>query len=121
MQRDMDLVRKIILSIEAHSSGWAPELNIEDFDPKVVGYHCYLIVDSGLAKGTDITTRSSNGPEYVINHLTSAGHEFAESVRNEFIWDEVRQDMKSKGIASTTLDILKRLLDKKIRKQLQDE
>lgn len=121
MRRDMDLIRKMVLAIEEHPSGWAPELNIEGYEPGQISYHAYLLVDSGLAAGSDMTSMGSSGPEYYINHLTSAGHDFAESARNEFIWNEVREDLKKKGVLSATLDIVKQLLNKRIRKHLELE
>ncbi len=55
----------------------------------------------------------------MINNLTSAGHDFAESSRNEHIWNEVKAEMQQKGVVSTTLDVLKRMLDKRLRKLLE--
>ncbi len=122
MKRDMELVRKLILKIEDHPSGWAPsELTIEGYSRQQIGYHCYLIVDSGLAVGRDMTTTPSGGPEYLITHLTSAGHDFAESSQNQYLWDEVMADIKDKGFGSVAVDLLKKLLDKQVRKKLDLE
>ena len=60
----------------------------------------------------------SSGPDWMLNHLTSAGHDFADSARAQPIWDEVMADMKQKGVVSATVDILKKMLNKKIRKRL---
>lgn len=117
----MDLIRKIILTIEDHPSGWAPELKFEGYTEGQIGYHSYLIVAAGLADGCDATTRGSDGPEYCINHLTPAGHDFAESARNEFVWDKAMSEIKDKGLRTATLDIIKKLLDRQIRKQLELE
>lgn len=122
MKRNMDLIRKLILLIEDDPSGFAPqEMTIEGFSDEQIAYHQYLLVDSGLADGQDCTDSESPGPECFINHLTSAGHDFADSIRNEFIWNQVRSDIAEKGIKSTTIDTLKKLLDKKIRKHLNDQ
>jgi len=119
MKRDMELIRKIILKIEDHPSGWAPsDLTIEGFSREQIGYHCYLIVDSGLAAGTDVTALESDGPEYRVTHLTAAGHDFAESSRNQYVWEVVMADMREKGFSSVALDLVKKLLDKQVRKKL---
>ena len=79
MKRDMELIRKLILKIEDCPSGWAPsDLSVEGHSADEIGYHLYLIVDSGLAAGSDISDRGSSGPTYLISHLTPAGHDFAE-------------------------------------------
>lgn len=118
MRRDMDIIRKMVLTIEEHPGGWAPRLHIDGYSSGQIGYQAYLLVDSGLAVGSDITTFGSAGPEHIINHLTSTGHDFAESARNEFIWNEVHEEMKRKGVVSATVDVVKRLLDKHLRKRL---
>jgi hypothetical protein len=116
----MELIRKIILAVEDHPSGWAPDdMRFDGYEPEQIGYHCYLIVASGLAEGCDIATLSEPGPVYSLNHLTPAGHDFAENSRNEFIWNEVREEMRKKGVASAALDVVKRMLDKQIRKRLE--
>jgi len=119
MKRDMDLIRKMVLFIEDQPSGYAPDdLRLEGYTENQIGYHAYLLVDSGLAVGCDKTDSGDDGPNYSLSHLTSAGHDFAENARNQYVWDEVKQDMKDKGVISASLDIIKRLLDKALRKRL---
>lgn len=121
MKRDMELIRKMILRIEDHLTGWAPDINIEGYTAAQIGYHAYLLVDSGLAVGDDLTDSGDSGPCYSIKHLTPAGHDFADSVRSQYVWDEVMGDIQEKGLPSVTLDIAKKLLDKAIRKRLDVE
>lgn len=118
MKRDMELIRKMVLLMEDHPSGWAPDMEIEGFTAGQIGYHAYLLVDSGLASGSDVTNSGSSGPEYILTHLTSAGHDFADSARTQYIWDEVMADMREKGVVSAALDVVKKLLDTRIKKQL---
>ena len=122
MKRDMELIRKIVLLIEDSSKGWAPaNMVIEGYSQAQIGYHAYLLVDSGLAEGSDVTNSGSEAPEYLLTHLTSAGHDFADSARTPYIWDEVMNDMRNKGILSAALDVIKRSLDSRIRKQLEGD
>ncbi|MGO8899723.1 MAG: DUF2513 domain-containing protein [Isosphaeraceae bacterium] len=118
MKRNMDLIRKMVLLIEDHPTGWAPEVKMEGYTADQIGYHSYLLVDSGLAVGANLTDSGDSGPCYSIMHLTSAGHDFADSARNQYVWNEVTEDIKEKGLPSVTLDILKKMLDKAIRKRL---
>jgi hypothetical protein len=67
MQRDLDLIRKMVLAIEAAPSGWAPHpLEIEGYSRAQVGYHAYLLVNGGFAEGQDTTTNDSEGPQAFI-------------------------------------------------------
>lgn len=46
MQRDMELIRKILMVIEQAPTGYAPELEIEGYSSTQVGYHAYLLIDA---------------------------------------------------------------------------
>ena len=119
MKRDMELIRKMILLVEDSPGGWAPgQMTVEGYTDSEIGYHAYLIGDAGLADAADMTSTASTGPYYRLTHLTSAGHDFADSARAQYIWDEVIASMKKQGIASASVDLLKRLLDKALRKRL---
>lgn len=98
MQRDLDLIRRILFAIEEHPHGSAPHpLRIDDYTPEAVGYHCYLIIDAGLATGFDGGHLGSPSPDWVINHLTSRGHDFVDAARSESVWHEVKEHVKQVG------------------------
>lgn len=109
MKRDLDLIRKMLLAIEEAPSGWAPDLSFEGYTQAQVGYHAYLLIDAGLAKGSDVSTMGSEAPGGVITSLTWAGHEFAEAARDETRWKKAMGIVKDKG-GSITLDVMKELL-----------
>lgn len=118
MKRDLDLIRKIVLAIEALPTGYLlDQLKIEGYTSEQIGYHSYLIVDSGLAEGRDITTSEDSSPNWWINNLTSAGHDFADAVRNETVWNKATGIIKDKA-AGVTLDILKQVLASVIKSTL---
>jgi len=50
-----------------------------------------------------------------VSGLTPAGHDFLENAKNEFIWDEVMEDVKKRGIMNASVDIIKDMLNKAIR------
>lgn len=109
MKRDLELVRNMLFAVEDAPTGFAPELNFEDYTPSQVGYHAYLLIDAGLAKGAELTHFGSPGPEARITSLTWEGHEFAEAARDPDRWKQAMKIVKDKG-GSVTLDVLKQLL-----------
>ncbi|OGI67077.1 MAG: hypothetical protein A2W18_06655 [Candidatus Muproteobacteria bacterium RBG_16_60_9] len=109
MKRDLELIRKILLTIEDSPSGWAPDLKIEGHSDSQVGYHAYLLIDAGLAKGSDASDSGSESPEGMITSLTWAGHEFAEAARDEARWRKAIGLVAEKG-GAITLDVMKELL-----------
>jgi hypothetical protein len=110
MKRDLDLVRKMILAIEDHPDGWAPEkLAFEGYTEAQVGYHAYLLIDAGLAKGDDASTMGSTAPEGFITSLTWKGHEFAAAARDDTLWKKAMGMVAEKG-GNITVDLLGQLL-----------
>lgn len=109
MKRDLELIRKMVLAIEDAQSGWAPNLKLEGYSNAEVGYHAYLLVDAGLAKGQDSTDQQSEGPEAHITSLTWAGHEFADAARDEGRWAKAMGVVAEKG-GAVTLGVLTQLL-----------
>ena len=50
MRRDFDLIRKMVLTIEDSSTGWAPpKMEFEGYTETEIGYHAFLMIDAGLA------------------------------------------------------------------------
>jgi hypothetical protein len=109
MKRDLDLIRTILLTIEDHPHGYAPDLTINGHSKEEVGYHAYLLINAGLAEGENMGGFSSPSPEAQIYKLTWAGHEFAEAARDDTRWKKAMGIVKDKG-GSVTMDVLKDLL-----------
>lgn len=108
MKRDFELIRKLVLSIEDCPSGDMPH-GVDGYTAEQVGYHSYLLVDAGLAKGVDVTSLSDTLPNWQILHLTSAGHDFADVARSDSTWSAATTIVKDKA-GSVTLDVLKQVL-----------
>lgn len=109
MKRDLELVRKILLTIEDSPGGYAPDLKIDGYTDSQIGYHAYLIIDAGLAHGSDISSMGRDSPEGMITNLNWAGHEFAEAARDDTRWKKAMNIVKDKS-GSVTMDVLKELL-----------
>lgn len=96
MKRDMDLIRKMIFAIEECPHGYADKsINIEGYDGETLAYHAYLLMQAGLAKGAEITSMGSKGPEAMLSSLTWEGHEFADAARSETLWNSAKENIKT--------------------------
>jgi hypothetical protein len=110
MKREMELIRKMLIAVEDLPGGWAPaEMKFDGYTEDQVGYHAYLLVDAGLARGADVTSNMSKAPEYELLNLTWAGHEFCDAARDDTRWKKAMWIVKEKG-GHVTLEILKELL-----------
>lgn len=91
MQRNMELVRMILLRLETSQSGWAPgDLGIKSFPPEQIGYHVHLMMQEGLVEADDVTHTGSTGPEAIPRHLTWKGHEFLDLARDQERWNRAK-------------------------------
>src|SRR4051812_33843642 len=117
MKRDMELVRKILLAVES----WPPEGGDLKFETlggpsPEIEYNCYQAIKGGLLDG-DYST--ADEIMTVVFGLTPAGHDFLDNARNQFVWDDVMAEIKKKGMVSASVDVVKRLLNKQIKKHLE--
>ena len=101
MKRDMDLVRAILLAVEEHDHGFAPdELEIDGYTQEQIAYHASIMIDGGLVEGIDQTTGGSESPEAAIRHLTWAGHDFIAAAREPTRWNQAKEAVKKVGGAT---------------------
>jgi hypothetical protein len=125
MQRDLDLIREMMLALEANS-----ELNgrgdqngaAEEFFPEVsrspdeLTYHLILIIEEGWVQGSYIEIAG----DFILWRLTADGHDFIDATRNRDVWNQARQAAKAGGTETLRFvwDICKRIAQKAIEKRL---
>lgn len=103
MQRDWDLIRKILLQTEAlgdtRSQLCADE--IEGVDSEKVSYHIHLLIDAGFIEG--VCQQGIDGPlRCFASSITWSGHEFLDKIRSTGIWNKVKSIAREKGLALST-------------------
>ena len=110
MKRDMDLVRRILLALEAEPSPWgSEEFDVDGYDPATVNYHVMLMEGAGLINAHD---QSNEALEVFMWHpvsLTWEGHEFLEASREEGRWSNAKALVKEKS-GGLSFELLKDLL-----------
>jgi hypothetical protein len=109
MRRNMDLVRQLLLTVEAQESGSATTtLQIDGYSQEEVSYHAYLILQAGLASGTELTTRGSSSPTARLRSLTWEGHEFLDAAREPGRWQQAKAVIEQ--VAAAPFDVWKAVL-----------
>lgn len=96
MKRDLDLVREILLWMEAQSEGrncntWA--FDIPERTQKEIGYHAYLMHQAGLIIAYDGTYQSDDTPNWIPLMLTWDGHEFIDAAKDSGIWEKAKKNI----------------------------
>jgi hypothetical protein len=100
MRRDPELIRTILLAIEADdSAGAGVTLAIPDVSTSQVGYHVKLLTQAGFVEAQDVTTRE-DGVEWLASSLTWQGHEFLDAARDKKIW---RKALSKTGKAASSV------------------
>ena len=118
MKRDMNLVREILLAVEAREHGMgAAELNIEGHSQEEIGYHVYLMGKAGLLVAVEITHLGSPSPEALASGLTWQGHDFLDAARDPSLWQKALDKIRTTGSA-LTIEIVKAVLVQLTRQQL---
>lgn len=100
MKRDMDLVRDIMLAVEASDKnplGWV-ELDHLGRPESEIGYHVVLMEEAGLIEARELNTMA----RYLSlpKRLTWRGHEFLDAIREPEVWRRTKGGLAKVGNAS---------------------
>lgn len=117
MKRDMDLVRKILLALEANPPG-KPIQKLDGVEKMDFVQHVEWLLQAGLVQGTAVIGMQPPGSSAaMVQALTWQGCEFADAMRDETLWEMAKAKFMRPGI-SFTLDIVKDWLKSEISKGL---
>lgn len=105
--RDMELVRKIILEIQARKDVTPKTLEIPGYEPFIVARHLEMLIDAGFIDGARSAPLSLEYPIIVVKDLAWAGHDFAAAIENETIWKKIKQSFSPTELATLPLTVLK--------------
>ena len=122
MQRDMDLIRELLLQIEKNpqfdgTCQIQPEtpadLGIMDHSCEEVAYNLNQLVAAGFVNGT----RTMQMP--IISQLTWSGHDFIDLIRDQDVWNKTKKGaLAARGF---TVDLLFDLAKGFIKKQMEEK
>jgi hypothetical protein len=110
MKRDMDLAREILEQVEEKSQGiGSVRLEIPDHSENEIGYHVMLLGEAGLLVAKELGDTGDTGWEgWVALKMTWEGHEFLDAIRNDTVWNKVKEVAKEKG-GGLTFEVIKAL------------
>jgi len=112
MKRDMDLIRKILLEIESHEHGDAPQnFSVEGYSKETVGYHVHLLGEAHLLEVTHSTVYGDRSPQAIPLNMTWDGHDFLDACRDENIWNRAKSEIGER-VSSVSFGVLKQVLVK---------
>lgn len=83
MQRDLRLIRLILLAFESHCDDSEPKIEIEGVSQSEIDYHLRLMVEADLLR---FEPREQRFAPHAGHQLTWSGHEFLDAARDANIW-----------------------------------
>lgn len=113
MERDFELIRKILLAVEQAPPQQISPLTISfngEYEQAVVNEHVYLLIQRGLLEGKSSNMGASINA-IVVFRLTWEGRDFIKVAKEEPLWKKAFSTVKERG-GAMTFDILKSLLAK---------
>ena len=109
MQRNMDLIRRILFYLEERTEFAAQlDLPIPGHEQNEVRYHCLLLAQAGLIDFEPEVTKNGRIIRAHVLGLNWAGHEFLDTIRSDSVWKRLISYGKDKG-GSLPFDLLKGL------------
>lgn len=96
MRRDSDLIRAILLAIEADDRCEVLRLpRIEGFSREAIHFHVRLLIEKGLLHSA-LPDRSASQP-WLCLRLTWEGYDFVDAIRDPAAWRSVKRAAKKVG------------------------
>ena len=123
MKRDMDLIRELLLKLEALPMRMggiisippdADEIAVPGYDSAQIDYHLGQIRRAGFIDEGGARPMSGIG----FRCLTWEGHDFLDSVRDPKIWTKTKDGALAAG--GFTVDLLKDLAKGFVKKQIEE-
>lgn len=118
LKRDMDLIRDLLLKIEAapQKPSWkALTPKGDDAESERILDHLKLIEEAGLTKSVIVSLQGFRLPNEI--ELTWSGHDFLDAVRDPEIWRKTKEGAEL--AKSFTFDLLKDLAKGLIKKKIE--
>ena len=101
MTRDMELVRKILLMMEADPHGFAPDpFVVEGYDEETTLHHAYLMAQGELIAADDLGGFGDSSPMAHPITITWKGHEFIGAAKDDDVWHRASSLARKAGSAS---------------------
>lgn len=112
MQRDLDLIRKLLFWIEENCDGShtysSVQIHLDGYSLKEINFNLSLMKEANLICLVPSPRANPNARNVQFTHQTNEGCDFLDSIRNDSSWNKVKEKLLELG-GSFTLTIVKDL------------
>lgn len=121
MKRDFDLIRAILLSVEAAEPGANVKnsgIDAPGKDSVAVSEHVELLTKSGFLEATISQEIAPQGPRsFFIWGITWHGYEYLDSIQDPNVWLKTKQKMAQVG-GSASMEMVKTIASQVVKDML---
>ena len=104
MKRDMELLRKILFTIEKQykpGDGLMFGLSIDGYDLKTIAEHCDLLCQQGLITDYKPVWGDDTVLAFQVGNLSYVGFDYLELFRNDDVWNKTKEEVDKKKLPKT--------------------
>ena len=122
MKRDLNLIRNIMLRIEASNKTSFTASDFIDLcdNENMLYYNIHLMYQAGFIDAFDISCCGFVLPQYQIQWLSNLGCEYLDSVRNDSVWSKTKTVLKSVG-GNASFEVVKDISSKFLMEFLESQ
>lgn len=112
MQRNMDLIRQLLLDLESETSTQY-SFHTNGIDELEKWYNVDLLVQAELIRGVNVRWAADGTGPFIATgglvSLTWEGHEFLDAIRNDTVWRKAKDQVLDDGLemGSLPFDVIK--------------
>ena len=122
MKRDMDLIRDLLLGVEADSrldgTSWiGPDeqdnlgvIGVSKYSKEEIAYHLTLLIEAGLIRG------KAGADDVAISRRTWQGHEFLADISDPGIWGKTKERLR--GLSGVAIGVIGEIAKAEVKKHL---
>jgi hypothetical protein len=119
MQRDMTLIRSILLRLAQSEHGFAADtdLRFDGSSEEQVGFHIHLMGQAGLLKTIENTNIGNKSPHAIPLYITWDGYEFLDAAADPSVWNKTLAQI-GPAVKSVSFSILKLVLEHFVKQRI---
>ena len=110
MKRDFDVLRAVLLKVEAIGDPEEPQINslsLDGIDQPITNEHVKLAIESELIEGVCKFSTNNRILLTTIRGLTPRGYDFLDNIRNDAIWGKIKSHVAS-TVGTASLEVIEK-------------
>lgn len=105
MVRNWEIIREILLQLESSGTPnvWINSKEFSQFEEQAVAYNMRLLGEAGFIEAKTLNSSDGSGEIglALAIRLTNAGHDLLDTIRNDTVWNKIKEKFATKGLDMT--------------------